>query len=384
MHKRLNSRTGLLLAVAMMVGCSDSNNGGLAPFPVIPDFSAADASLEAFVAQQPAFSGASLIIVDKRAGVVHRRLVGDHTDDTVILLASTSKVPAASLLMALAEDDDNVDFEIDRVIDDYLPYTGVWPGRTTEQLLSNTSGIPGLGQISGYGDHLCQYVPVGQLQDCGQIIYQTPLPDLVSTPPGTNFDYGGSQWQLAGTVAEIVGGGTWNQLFDQYIGQPCGLEVFAFGNNLATSAEWTGDPSALVGLENPNIEGGAMSNIDDYARILDLHLNDGLCGENRVLSPEAVAFMRIDRATPTGSVDEGGSGYGMGWWIPPPAAGATEASLFIDPGAFGAVAWIDTERGYGALLAVQSPTLAEGSIGSGYASSQLIPLVTEAFDAARQ
>ena len=384
MKNVLNRRIGLLLALAVTAGCTDSNDGVFSPFPVPDDFSAADASLEAFIASQPAFSGGSLIIVDKRAGVVHRHYTGDHTEETVILLASTSKVPAAMLLMALAEDDANVDFEIDRVIDEYLPYMGVWPGRTTEQLLSNTSGIPGLGQISGYGEHLCQYVPAGQLQDCGQIIYQTPLPDLVSTPPGTNFDYGGSQWQLAGTVAEIVGGGTWNQLFDQYIGEPCGLEVFTFGNNLATSADWVGDPSALVGLENPNIEGGAMSDIEDYARILDLHLNDGLCGDNRVLSPEGVAFMRFDRATPTGSIPPGNSGYGMGWWIPPPKPGATEPTLFVDPGAFGALAWIDTERGYGALLAVQSSTLAEGSIGSGYGSAELIPLVEAAYDAARQ
>lgn len=376
-----------VLAVSFFAlsGCSDGSDGGdgssLPPVPA--DFSAADASLEAFVAGHPGFSGAAYIVVDQARGVIHQHAVGDYTLDTVVMLASTSKVPSSMLLMALAEDDDNVDFEIDRSIDDYLPWMGVWPGRTAEQLVSNTSGIPGLGQIGGYGAHLCQYSPVGQLRDCGQTIYQTPLDALTSFAPGTGFDYGGSQWQLAGAVAEVVGGASWNQLFDAYIGQPCELEVFRYGNNLAVFADWTGDPDSLQGLENPNIEGGAISNLADYAKLIALHLNEGRCGDNQVLSPEGVAFMRRDRAWATGAVSRESSGYGMGWWIAPAEDPGVEPTLFRDPGAFGALSWIDIERGFGGFLAIQSKTFEDGPVGSGYGAGELIPLLQAAYDAAR-
>ncbi|MDZ7785437.1 MAG: serine hydrolase domain-containing protein [Halioglobus sp.] len=377
-------RAMLATMLAVLLGCSDSSDSNQPAPPPVPDnFNAADASLEDFVATHPGFNGASLVVVDRQRGVVHRHFVGDYTPETVVLLASTSKVPSASLLVALAEDDDNVDFEMDRVIDQYLPWQGVWTGRTAEQLVSNTSGMPGLAHISGYEDHMCQYVPSGQLRECGRTIYQTPLDHLTSYPPGTHFEYGGSQWQLAGALAEVVGGATWNQLFDQYIGEPCELEVFEYGNPLAGFASWTGDPDSLVGRANPNIEGGAITNQSDYAKILLMHLNDGLCGERQVLSAQGAAAMREDRAWATGSVPGESPGYGMGWWVVPADAGM-EPNLFIDPGAFGAVAWIDTRRGYGGFMAIQSTTLADGSTAGGYGRGELIPLVQAAYDAARQ
>ena len=62
-----------------------------------------------------------MILVDKEDGSIHKVAFGDHTLETVVLLASTSKMPTASLLMALHDDNDNVDFEIDAIIDQYLP-----------------------------------------------------------------------------------------------------------------------------------------------------------------------------------------------------------------------------------------------------------------------
>lgn len=120
----------MLAAIALVTACSDSSDHTVtevppAPIPMV-DFSAVDARLEDFVAENEHFDGASIVIVDKNEGTIHRTAFGDHTVDTVVLLASTSKVPAVSLLMALAEDDDNVDFEIDGPISDYLPWVGVW------------------------------------------------------------------------------------------------------------------------------------------------------------------------------------------------------------------------------------------------------------------
>lgn len=354
--------------------------------PSGPDFSAVDAHLDAFVADNPAFEGASVVLVRRGEGTIHQAAFGAYGLDTVVLLASTSKVPSATLMMALSEDD-ALDFDIDTPVESYLQrWDGVWPGVTAEHLLSNTSGIPGLQYLADYGAHACQFLPLGDLEGCGRTIYETPLDDLPSSAPGTAFDYGGSQWQIAGAVGQVVGGQTWAELFDQYIGQPCDLEVFEYGNMLASAEGWVGNPELLNGQDNPNIEGGAISDIADYGKLLMMHLEEGRCGDDQVLSAEATAFMRIDRGTPLGSRDfdiggrPQGLGYGMGWWVQPQDEG--EPTLFYDPGAYGAVSWIDTDRGYGGFLATADYTRIDANDAWIMVLDELIPLIAEAIDAA--
>ena len=79
---------------------------------------------------------------------MHQATFGDHTDDTVVLLASTSKVPAVMTLMALQEDA-NVDFSMSEPVSTYLAYDGPYADRTVEQMVSNTSGIPGTSTSIG-------------------------------------------------------------------------------------------------------------------------------------------------------------------------------------------------------------------------------------------
>ncbi|MEM9459392.1 MAG: serine hydrolase domain-containing protein [Myxococcota bacterium] len=357
----------------------DSGTSGGVAEPIDPDFGAVDELLEQFVANHLSFPGASIVIVDGDAGVIHRAAFGDYTVDSTVMLASVSKVPSAMLLMAL-DDDPGLDFEIDAPAETYLPWDSAWPGITTEHMLSNTSGMPGLQYVAnvlGYGPHLCQFLAVGQLLGCAETIYRTPLPLLPHNPPGTAFDYGGSQWQLAGAVAEIVGGRDWADLFDDYIADPCELEVFEYGNMWTNPLGWNGGPDSLIGQDNPSIEGGAISNIDDYAKILMMHLNEGRCGDTAVMSPESVEFMRIDRGTPAGSVDRG---YGLGWWIMRPDEG--EPYLYIDPGAFGAVSWIDTSRNIGGLVAFADYALINAGDAHAMIVDELIPLVEDAYDAA--
>lgn len=375
-----------LVLMSLLAACSDSSDRSSAvvsqPEPEIaPDFSAVDTALDEFVAAHPVFEGASIVIVDKEKGTIHEAAFGDHTLETVVQLASTSKVPSVSLLMAL-DGDENLDFEIDGLIENYLPWEGVWPGVTTEHLVSNRSGIPGLFSILGGTNvvHICQFLPVGQLRDCAQTIFETPTPGIAANPPGTVFEYGGGPWQLAGGVAEVVGGATWSQLWDQYIGEPCDLEVFRYANQIGAAAAWDGTLDGLSGLDNPNIEGGAVSNLSDYAKLLSMHLNDGACGENQVLSKEAVEFMRLDRSPGTATAE--GGGYGMGWWVIPAAEGETP-TLFDDAGAFGAISWIDTERQYAGYVAFEDYTATVASEGPAMVRAELIPMIAEALDAAR-
>jgi CubicO group peptidase (beta-lactamase class C family) len=341
-----------------LVGCDGSGTGGgsisvqtTEPLPEY-DFSAIDTRFQQFLDESDVYDGISYTLVDAEQGVVHEAAMGDHTINIVVLLASASKVPAVTLLMALDDDDDLV-FDVETMIDNYLPWQGVYGDRTVLQLLSNTSGIPGLtnfATLGPNGPHACQADPDATLEACTETIYTTELAG--SVPPGTRFDYGGSPWQLAGGVAEQVSNNSWRQAFDEYIAGPCDMEVMQFGNpgvdwgvlGIDTST-WNGHPDSLTGLDNPSIESGAISNMRDYRRLLLMHLRGGKCGELSVISPASVAFMQADRSADLPGNIEGFS-YGMGWWLPENMPG-----VVIDFGLFGSVGWLDTERGIGGYVA---------------------------------
>ena len=209
---------------------------------------------------------------------------------------------------------------------------------------------------------------------CNQILYSTPVPG--SQPAGSTFSYGGTQWQLAGAVVENLTNSTWNQAFQDYIGEPCGLEVFEYGNPWTNLQAWTGTPDSLIGRDNPQVEGGAISNMSDYAKILLMHLREGRCGDTQVIDPDAPAFMQVDRA------GDFGVPYGMGWWISEPEEGG-EAYLFRDPGAFGAISWLDIRRGIGGYVAVDDYTRQASDQPIQLVIEEIIPLVQRLVDEAR-
>lgn len=364
-------------------GGGDSSSGG-GSTDSGPDFSDVDASFQAFIDDRTDFDGISYVLVDAE-GIMHQATFGDHTDDTVVLLASTSKVPAVMTLMALQEDN-NVDFSMSEPVSTYLAYDGPYADRTVEQMVSNTSGIPGLRLLVGYGsregptiedfNHLCQFSaqPIFDFEACGQTLVQNELP--TSQPAGSVYDYGGSQWQIAGVAASTVANATWNQLVDQYLGTPCDLEVFTFGNPWESPTSFTGSIDTLAGMSNPNIEGGAITNMADYAKLLQVHLNGGFCGDTKVLSEDSIASMQVDRG---GVVATNATPYGMGWWIREDLPG-----VYTDPGAFGAVSFIDVNRGIGGYMAIDEyGDEADSGAPPGFFIGQAIGAIQAAWDAAQ-
>ena len=367
--------TSLAIALLMLAACSDSSNNASNNAPALPpeyNFDAVDAQFQQFLDDSPVFDGISVILADAQQGAVHQAAFGDHTLDTVVMLASTSKMPAVSLLMAL-HDDESLDFDIEAGIEQYLPWQGVYGDRSTVSLVSNTSGIPGLAGLSSYGPHLCQFTSTATLNECAETLYTVEVPG--SVPSGTRFSYGGSQWQLSGAVAENVTNSTWGQAFEKYIGGPCELEVFEFGNMWSMLGAWNGSPDSLRGQQNAHIEGGAITNLQDYAKILLMHLRGGRCGDTQVMSAESVAFMQVNRAGDLG-VD-----YGMSWWIAP--GDAQHNTIVYDPGAFGAISWLDMDRGIGGYVAIDDYTRANPGAVYELVLGLIIPLQQQAVDAAR-
>lgn len=378
----------LVVTGLVAVGCTSSDDGEDAAAPTTTtaepaalladeaDFAEVGATMDAFVAEQ-GLNGAGLVIVDRDEGAVYEHYVGEEFGpDHLSLVASSSKMITAGVLMHLH---DEGLLDVDAPVADTVDWPGAAaanPEVTTAQLLSNSSGLVGLLPDPTYNPYLCQYLAVGTLSECGERIFTSTDDDADVVPPDSEFRYGGGQWQVAGAVAESVSGKSWAELLDEVYAGPCGLDGLGYNNHYAQSAgqegafgyprSFAGDPANLSATDNPNMEGGAFVSPSDYSKLLLMHLRGGVCERGRVLSESSTERMHTDRAVDTYGADLGiggggepaersesepdsGSpyeGYGLGWWLG--ADGHIE-----DAGAFGAVPWLDLERGYGAYLVVE-------------------------------
>ena len=322
------------------------------------DFSGVSPIVERFI-DEHGLNGAGLIVVDRDDGIIDEEYWGEFGPDRVSLVASSSKMITAGVLLRL-QDDGLLD--IDAPVAAVVDWGAGNPAITPAQLLSNSSGLVGLFPDPAYSAYGCQFLAMGALRDCATSIFKSPLDDVDVVAPDTEFRYGGAQWQVAGAVAEAAAGKPWSQLIEEIYAQPCGLTTLAYNNHFTQlpgaagfeyPAAFAADPSTLQPTTNPNMEGGAYIAPRDYAALLLMHLRGGRCGDTQVLSQAALDRMHADRIGPVYGADAGpGAGYGMGWWVD------RASGRITDPGAYGSVPWLDLADGYGAYLVIEadSPT----------------------------
>ncbi|MEO1056243.1 MAG: serine hydrolase domain-containing protein [Actinomycetota bacterium] len=322
------------------------------------DFTAIDPVVAGFVEQQ-GLDGAGLIVAHRDDGVIYQEHWGEFDEDRVSFIASSSKMIAAGVLLAL---DDRGLLDIDAPIAEVVEWGGAQPAITPAQLVSNSSGLVGLIRDLVYPTHRCQFESAGTLQGCAESIFTSDLDDGAVVPADTEFRYGGGQWQVAGGVAEAVSGMTWEELIDEVYVEPCGLEALGFNNHFERTIGLLNpdglDPLLLPATENPNIEGGAYVTTGDYGKLLLMLLRDGRCDDEQVLSPDAIEYMLADRVAAAygGDADRPELGYGLGWWVDRSTGRRT------DPGAYGSVAWLDADREYGAFFVIEANQAVSDSV----------------------
>ena len=346
------------------------------PAPDIEVLTAIAPVVEEFVAER-GLNGAGLIVVDEGDGVVYHEHWGDFSEERVSLVASSSKMIVAGVLMRL-HDDGLLD--IDAPVSDVAEWGAGNPDITPGQLISNSSGLVGLLPNPGYGPYICQFLAAGSIQDCAAAIFTTPDDDTDIIAPDTEFRYGGAQWQVAGAVAEVASEKTWAELIDEIYITPCELDALAFNNHFTQLESeafryppaFDGDPSVLADTDNPNMEGGAYVTTGDYGKLLLMHLRGGVCGDEQILSIESLARMHGDRIADVygGDAFDPDSGYGMGWWVD------RETGYISDGGAYGSVPWLDLEDGYGAFLVIESDSQTGNQL-----AALLQPIIDEAMSA---
>jgi len=354
---RSRAMRGLTGSVLLLVLAACGDGGGGGGGDVTYDFTAVGDELQTFVDEKPTVDGVGAIVVHRDHGVIFQQSFGAFTDDRAYLLASSSKMITAGVLMRL-QDDGLLD--VDAPVANVVPWGAANPTITPAQLISNSSGLVGLQPNPTYAPYLCQFVYSGTMQECAERIFTSSADDDLVVPPDTTYRYGGAQWQIAGAVAEAASGRSWHDLVRDIYAEPCGLDTLAYNNHFVQflGAQGTypegfgGDPATLLPTDNPNMEGGAYATIGDYGKLLLMHLRGGTCGDRRVLSESSVRRMREDRIALYGaSTGTGYEGYGFGWWID-----RDNPALAIDPGAYGAYAWIDEERGYAGFFALENNT----------------------------
>ncbi len=313
------------------------------------DFSAVEAIVDQFVADKE-LNGAGLVIVDREDGIVGEIYAGEFAADRVSLIASSSKMVTAGVLLRLQ---DQGLLDLNTPIGELVSWAGDHPDITLAQMLSNSSGLVGLRPNPGYRPYRCQFVGT-EMGACAAEVLANDSDDADVVPPDTEFRYGGVQWQIAGAVAETVSGKSWTQLVQETYVQPCGVDSLGYNNHWTKLGGGFGyprdfDPAQLAPTENPQMEGGAYINPVDYAVLLLMHLRAGECANGTVLSPEAVAQAHADRIGDVyGGSADGGTGYGLGWWVD------RSTGRISDAGAYGSVPWLDVGNGLGAYLVIES------------------------------
>lgn len=334
------------------------------PEPLTRDFSAVSAKIDAFVTDRD-LNGAGLIVVHRDEGVLYEDYFGEFSADRISLIASSSKMISSGVLLKLQEQGL---VDINTPVTEYVEWGDGESDITPAQLISNSSGLVGLGPDLLYAPYICQWLPTEELEACGEQVFSSPNDDADVIPPDTEFRYGGAQWQVAGAVAEAVTGKPWAQLIDEIYVGPCGLDslgyislgsVFSADGGAGYPTAFGGDPDGIDPTENPNIESGAYLTTGDYGQLLLMHLRGGRCGDNQILSQASLDTMHADRIGPTYAANAGPStGYGMGWWID------LDTGRIRDGGAFGSVPWLDLDDGYGAYLVIEDTGQTGGELAN--------------------
>jgi CubicO group peptidase (beta-lactamase class C family) len=360
------------IVLAMITAaCSGDPSGEPSAYRDAETFAAIDPVISAFIDQE-GLNGAGIAVVARDVGVVHEQYWGEFDPDRVSLIASSSKMISAGVLLRLHEDGA---LDLDAPVTDVVDWGPGNPDVTPAQLISNSSGLVGLLPNPRFSPYLCQWTVAVTLQECGSTIFTTTDDDDDVVDPDSTFRYGGAQWQVAGAVAEAASGKSWADLLDEIYVQPCGLGSLGFANLGQFSlgggypAEFDGELDVIVETANPNIEGGGFVTVPDYASLLLMHLRDGMCGDTQVLSPGSLDRAHGDRIGPTYDGNAAGPawGYGMGWWVD------RETGRITDGGAFGSRVWLDLDDGYGVYLVIEATSDQGQSL-----SAQLYDLIEDA------
>jgi CubicO group peptidase (beta-lactamase class C family) len=265
--------------------------------------------------------GASLKLF-RDGNPVYYQHFGTYTASTRVAIASASKWLSALALARLVE---KGQMSWEDTIGQYITTAPADKKNIRlRQLFSHTAGM-------NAGEDDCLSNRFITLENCTNQI----LAKALAYTPGTTFAYGGNSMQVAGRMAELATGKTWDQVFIDEMVLPLGLQNtdFAAGSNQA----------GYLRVNNARIAGGVRSTADDYGIVLAMIQNEGLHQGARFLNKSTLDYMATDQAAGlvvASTPFEESLGYGIGQWREAIDFNGV-ATRISSPGAFAATPWVD-------------------------------------------
>jgi CubicO group peptidase (beta-lactamase class C family) len=351
-------RAGLALAalVPLLHGCGSGTNAvaPVQPPPppppdpppgAVPDLAPLDDLLSTNTAIEAMGGGGAMLLI-YQGEVIYRKSFGNFTTETVVPVASASKLVSAVLVAKLI---DQGFLTADTPVEAWYDFTernDPKAAMTVAQLFSHTAGLdhqPPLHRVASYPSM------DASVED---ILLRVP----VLFEPGSTLYYAGVGMQIVGGMAQRATGRDWQNLWQAEIGEPLRM----------TSTDYLGYVSGNVeATDNPNVAGSVQTNIDDYGNLLQMIYDGGVFEGRRVLSEAAVDLILTNLAAGDPVLRTPFDGYfglnpdvglfrtGLGnWLIDSTDPGATKPAFMVSGGAFGCNPFIDFERG---LIGVYLP-----------------------------
>ena len=166
------------------------------------------------------------VVYQPSYGVADRTTEQPATDSTMYQLASATKAIAGTAVMMLVEEGR---IALDDVVHTHLPeLPDAWRGVTVRQVMSHTSGLPGLidpqtGDLRGGST----------MDDAWAAVQQQPLADTSTT----TWRYNQTGFEIARRIVERVSGRPWEAFARQRIFGPAGMRsTFFLGQLVPDSA----------------------------------------------------------------------------------------------------------------------------------------------------
>lgn len=237
------------------------------------------------------------------------------TPATPFLIGSTSKsITALAILQLVEAGRVNLDAPVSRYLawfhaDGPEPTSQV----TVRQLLNQTSGIPASAGRRGLTD--------GDTSSDALARHAYALRDVsLAHRPGWTFEYSNANYVLLGAIIQAVTGRSYEAYVQEHIFDPLGMDQTfssqqrAENHGMALGYRlWFGHPVAaphMPFVRGMISAGYLISSVEDMARLLSVHLENGRSGRVALLSGAGIAELHRPAARVNWRW-----GYGMGWVV---------------------------------------------------------------------
>ncbi len=240
------------------------------------------------------------------------------TPRTLFAIGSVTKSFTVTVL-GMLQDDGLLDWDepVRWYLPDFKVYDEVVSERMTPRdLVTHRSGLP-RHDLMWYGSAMSRRELYDRLQ------YLEPSRDFRAA-----FQYQNLMYMTAGYLAGQLSGQSWEELVEERVFRPLGMTRSNFSVTESQMGDDFAYPYTVVGEDVRQIDfrnldeigpaGSINSNVDEMARYVQFHIDEGRYGEERLLSEaNAVAMQTPQMAMQDPIPDDelGHTSYGMGFFV---------------------------------------------------------------------